>query len=122
LILIDFGFARALSRNELEMQHKQQQKQAANTTNKTLYESLNLPLDLTIDDSNSHHSTKSRRNSSNWSMQRKKGKNTQNNIDSSYSKDVLEMSAIGSQGHAAPEVHIWIHRIRVILTMHIVMH
>ena len=59
MILIDFGFTRASSPNELEMQHKEQQ-QAVHNNNATITmcESLNSPLDLTIDDSNSRHSTK----------------------------------------------------------------
>ena len=57
-MLIVFGFAHVFSPNELETQHKEQQKQDANATNTTLYESLNLPLDPTIVGSNSRHSKK----------------------------------------------------------------
>jgi len=105
LILIDFGFARALHPDELKYQSKQQNeiKDQNNKESTAPMTSLNSPLDPTID-SSSHHG-KSRRLSSSWSLHKKKYVKKIDVMDNSYSKDVMEMSAIGSKGYTAPEVY-----------------
>ena len=103
LMLIDFGFARALHPDELKHQDKQHNniKESIddNTECTTPITSLDSPLDPTIGIGSYH---KKRGFGLNLSRHKKKFIDT---LDDSYSKEVLEMSAIGSKGYSAPEVY-----------------